>query len=163
MNKPMDVYETLIFISKPIEEMVASLSSMAAPRKIVDGSEVAYLYQGRGPDKTSFGFAADLDAPEGRAWTHLLAGDDNPRALAALLKQLRVKISQLRPATDWNGNPLVELDPIRKEIERGEARAKPAAEAAPIKEVPAKAAAKTPGKAAATKSAARTKRPAKAK
>ena len=121
MSRPMNVHETLIFIRKPIDEIAASLGADAVSRKIVDGNEVAYLYEGSGPDRTSFGLSADLDAPEGGAWTHLLASNDDPRVLAALLKQLHVNISQLQPATDWDGNPLVELGPIRKEIERREA------------------------------------------
>lgn len=108
----MSIHETLIFIKKPIKEIAASVPGSTQAATVADGNEVAYIFEGKGPQNTSFGFAADLDAPDGASWTQLLVDNDDPEILARLLKQLDVSPDQLEAATDWDGAPLVDLAPI---------------------------------------------------
>ena len=82
-----------------------------------------------GPGGTDFGLCADLGAPDGMAWSHLLMEDFQPHTLAALLRQLRVGPEEVEAATDWNGNALVDLAPVRKELEATAKSAKKAAQA----------------------------------
>lgn len=112
----MNVKETLIFINRPIGELASVLRFGS---KSVEGNEVTYYFEGQGPQGVDFGLFADMDAPDGDVWSHLLMEDPSPGVLAALLKLLHVRPEEVEAATDWNGNPLVDLQAVRDNLTRG--------------------------------------------
>jgi hypothetical protein len=120
----MTIRETLIFIHKPASEIVRDYRHGDAPKEFQADSETAYLFNGDNPENAEFGLMSDLDAPEGKEWTQLLHRDpENAVALAKTLRLLNVEPAQLRTATDWDGNALVDLAPVERQLRRQPAAA----------------------------------------
>ena len=109
----MTVRETPIFIHKPAAEIVRTYRHGDAPKEVRADNEVAYLFNGESLETAEFGLTSDFDAPKGSEWTQLLHREPgNAAALAETLLLLGIDLKQLHPATDWEGNPLIDLAPI---------------------------------------------------
>jgi hypothetical protein len=115
----MTIRETLIFIHKPVSEIVRGYRHGDAPTEVRTDDEITYLFNGDDPESAEFGLTSDLDAPVGREWTQLLHREPgNAVALAETLRLLNVEPAQLRTATDREGNTLVDLAPVERLLRR---------------------------------------------
>jgi len=101
----MAVFETNVFIKKPLEVLVEQASSIETPVILKEGSEIAYVFG-------SFGLLMDKNAEV--CWTQLLHQDrDNVHVLAKCLSEIGVSADDIFPMTNWAGHPLIDIQAIK--------------------------------------------------
>ncbi|MDO5897888.1 uL13 family ribosomal protein [Agrobacterium sp. Azo12] len=110
----MALQETFLFINRNIEDVVKTFTALEL-HKIEDDEQIVYLPSTTDPE---FGLLGDLVSEGERAWTHVLFHDpSNSVALAATLKLLNVKGNELKAATKYDGEPLIDVDEIKVALE----------------------------------------------
>ncbi|WP_156384435.1 hypothetical protein [Devosia sp. Root413D1] len=111
----MSLSETLLFIHKPIADILKSAGPASHAAKFEIDGETAYLFEGASPETALFGLTADPNAPKGHYWTQLLHRESkNTRALAAALQALGVGKEEIVSATTGSGVPIVDVAAVRE-------------------------------------------------
>ena len=110
----MALHETFLYINRNIEEVVKGFTTVDL-RKIEDEEQIVYVADG---DTPTFALCADTLSPAERNWTHLLHSDPNDgAAMAATLRLFQVKATEIKAATKYNGEPLIDLSDIKLALE----------------------------------------------
>lgn len=110
----MNVKQTMVYIHEPIRQIADRCEKASLQTKIEYPDEVAYIYGGTDLNSAEFGLSADGEPPLYGGWTHLLHSKPKQiEALAATLVKLGVRPETIRSATDWDENPLIDVELIK--------------------------------------------------